>query len=57
MRLATAENLATVLILPERANVSLQRLMTLGYGLFGARDYISSQNLAVHAGAYDAGDF
>ncbi|WP_346219323.1 LysR family transcriptional regulator [Fulvimarina sp. MAC3] len=45
VRLATAENLATVLIVPARGHVSLQRLGTLGYGLYAAQGYVQE-----HAG-------
>ncbi len=45
------------MVKPERGNVMLQRLGTLGYGLYGAPGYITARSEAMDASAFDADDF
>lgn len=50
-------DLALRMVKPERGNVTLQRLGTLGYGLYGARGYVAARSVATDAGSYDADAF
>lgn len=50
-------DIALRMVKPERGNVSLQRLGTLGYGLYGTPDIIAARTLATDAGGFDADDF
>ncbi|WP_235216162.1 substrate-binding domain-containing protein [Ruegeria halocynthiae] len=50
-------DIALRMVKPDRGNVSLQRLGTLGFGLYGAPDYVSAQHLALDANAYDNANF
>lgn len=50
-------DLALRMVKPERGNVTLQRLGTLGYGLYGAHGYIAARSIATDAGSYDADAF
>jgi DNA-binding transcriptional LysR family regulator len=50
-------DIALRMVKPDRGNVSLQRLGTLGYGLYGAPRYISARSSATDASAFDADDF
>ena len=50
-------DIALRMVKPDRGNVSLQKLGTLGFGLYGATDYVSTQHLAQDANAYDSASF
>ncbi len=50
-------DIALRMVKPDRGNVSLQRLGTLGYGLYGAPRYVSARSLGTDASAFDADDF
>lgn len=50
-------DIALRMVRPDRGNVSLQRLGTMGYGLYGAPEYISARSSATDASAFDADDF
>lgn len=50
-------DIALRMVKPDRGNVSLQRLGTLGYGLYGAPRYISARSSVTDASAFDADDF
>lgn len=50
-------DIALRMVKPDRGNVSLQRLGTLGYGLYGARCYIAARSSAMDSNAFDADDF
>ncbi|MDF1671366.1 MAG: LysR family transcriptional regulator [Roseovarius sp.] len=50
-------DIALRMVKPERGNVSLQRLGTLGYGLYAAPDYVATQRTIADANAFDADDF
>lgn len=50
-------DIALRLVKPNRGNVSLQRLGTLGFGLYGAPEYVSAQHLDPDANAFDGADF
>lgn len=50
-------DIALRMVKPERGNVSLQRLGTLGFGLYGARGYIAARQPGVDANDFDADDF
>ncbi|MGZ2259582.1 LysR family transcriptional regulator [Roseobacter sp. A03A-229] len=47
-------DIALRLVKPERGNVSLQRLGTLGFGLYGAPDYVAARG---NAATFDTDDF
>ncbi len=49
-------DIALRMVRPERGNVSLQRLGTLGYGLYGAPDYVATRLRYADVGAFDADD-
>lgn len=50
-------DIALRMVKPERGNVTLQRLGTLGYGLYGAPNYISERKQEKDASAFDDDDF
>ncbi|MEJ6396054.1 LysR family transcriptional regulator [Gymnodinialimonas sp. 2305UL16-5] len=50
-------DIALRMVKPERGNVTLQRLGTLGYGLYGAPSYIAARKQAMDANAFDDDDF
>jgi DNA-binding transcriptional LysR family regulator len=50
-------DIALRMVKPERGNVTLQRLGTLGYGLYGAPGYVVARSEAMDASAFDADDF
>jgi len=50
-------DIALRMVKPDRGNVSLQRLGTLGYGLYGATGYMSRRGSAPDASAFGADDF
>lgn len=50
-------DIALRMVKPERGNVSLRRVGTLGYGLYGAPGYVAARRPAGDAGAFDADDF
>ncbi|WP_299986130.1 LysR family transcriptional regulator [uncultured Ruegeria sp.] len=50
-------DIALRMVKPERGNVTLQRLGTLGYGLYGAPGYVAARREAMGARAFDADDF
>ena len=50
-------DIALRMVKPERGNVSLQRLGTLGYGLYGAPDYLVARSKITDASDFDAVDF
>lgn len=50
-------DIALRMVKPERGNVSLQRLGTLGFGLYGAPDYIAARSPMTDASAFDTDDF
>jgi len=50
-------DIALRMVKPERGNVTLQRLGTLGYGLYGAPGYVAARSEAMDASAFDADDF
>ncbi|MEP1944161.1 MAG: LysR family transcriptional regulator, partial [Sulfitobacter sp.] len=50
-------DIALRMVKPERGNVSLQRLGTLGYGLYAAPDYVATRHQAKDASAFDSDDF
>ena len=49
-------DIALRMVKPDRGNVSLQRLGTLGYGLYGASRYISTRRSTADANTFDADD-
>lgn len=49
-------DIALRMVKPERGNVSLQRLGTMGYGLYGAPDYVTQRRTATDVSALDADD-
>lgn len=49
-------DIALRMVKPERGNVTLQRLGTLGYGLYGAPGYMTARSSGEDAGAFDADD-
>lgn len=50
-------DIALRMVKPDRGNVTLQRLGTLGYGLYGAPGYVAARSQTMDASAFDAGDF
>jgi len=50
-------DIALRMVKPERGNVTLQRLGTLGYGLYGAPGYVAARSGSMDASAFDADDF
>lgn len=50
-------DIALRMVKPERGNVTLQRLGTLSYGLYGAPGYVAARSQAMDASAFDADDF
>lgn len=50
-------DLALRMIKPERGNVSLRRLGTLGYGLYASPDHAAQREVLPDSGAYDADSF
>nr|WP_303626460.1 LysR family transcriptional regulator [Roseovarius sp. M141] len=50
-------DIALRMVKPERGNVSLQRLGTLGFGLYGAPGYIAGRGQAADTGNFDSDDF
>lgn len=50
-------DLAIRLVKPERGNVSLRRLGTLGYGLYASAEYVSQRKATSDPGDYDKDDF
>lgn len=50
-------DIALRMVKPDRGNVSLQRLGTLGFGLYGAPDYVATRRPAPDAGAFDTDNF
>lgn len=50
-------DIALRMVKPDRGNVTLQRLGSLGYGLYGAPNYISARKQVNDAGAFDDDDF
>lgn len=46
-------DIALRMVKPDRGNVSLQRLGTLGFGLYGSTEYVSARNTASNANAFD----
>ncbi|ACB94841.1 LysR family transcriptional regulator [Beijerinckia indica] len=50
-------DLALRMVKPERGNVTLQRLGTLGYGLYGSRDYVIQRRTVSDLSSYDTDAF
>ena len=50
-------DLALRLVKPERGNVTLQRVGTMGYGLYGSPKYLAQRKTAPDLGNYDADAF
>lgn len=50
-------DLALRMVKPERGNVTLRRLGTLGYGLYASPDYSAQRKAKSDAGGYDTEDF
>lgn len=50
-------DIALRMVKPDRGNVSLQRLGTLGYGLYGAPGYVSARSPAADGRTFDTDDF
>lgn len=50
-------DIALRMVKPDRGNVLLQRLGTLGYGLYGASRYISTRSSTADDSNFDADDF
>ncbi len=50
-------DIALRMVKPERGNVSLQRLGTLGYGLYAAPAYVAGRSTSLDASAFDADAF
>ncbi|MFK7764743.1 MAG: LysR family transcriptional regulator [Roseobacter sp.] len=50
-------DIALRLVKPDRGNVSLQRLGTLGFGLYGAPDYIAARDSNSDQSTFDADEF
>lgn len=50
-------DLALRMVKPERGNVTLRRLGTLGYGLYASPDYSAQRKANPDAGGYDAENF
>lgn len=46
-------DLAIRMVKPERGHVTLRRLGTLGYGLYGSADYVAQRKPSFDAGSYD----
>ncbi len=49
-------DIALRMVKPDRGNVSLQRLGTLGFGLYGSVEYVSARDTASDASAFDTDD-
>ncbi|WP_120632552.1 LysR family transcriptional regulator [Ruegeria sp. EL01] len=50
-------DIALRMVKPDRGNVSLQRLGSLGFGLYGTAEYVSARGTASDDGAFDTDDF
>ena len=50
-------DLAIRMVKPERGHVTLRRLGTLGYGLYGSFDYVAQRKPSSDAGGYDSDAF
>ncbi|MFD3191996.1 LysR family transcriptional regulator [Sedimentitalea sp. HM32M-2] len=50
-------DIALRMVKPDRGNFSIQRLGTLGFGLYGSPEYVSARHLDPDANAFDAADF
>lgn len=50
-------DLAVRMVKPERGNVSLRRLGTLGYGLYGSQRYMNQREVNADSGNYDSDSF
>lgn len=50
-------DLAVRMVKPERGNVSLRRLATLGYGLYCHPDYAAARSVGIDSGNYDNDHF
>lgn len=50
-------DIALRMVKPNRGNVSLQRLGTLGFGLYGSSEYVAVRHLDPDANAIDTADF
>ncbi len=50
-------DIALRMVKPDRGNVSLQRLGVLGYGLYGARDYVGGRVDRADAAAFEGDSF
>ena len=50
-------DIALRMVKPERGNVMLQRLGTLGFGLYGAPEYVSARGNAPDSGTFDDDTF
>lgn len=46
-------DLALRMVKPERGNVTIRRLGTLGYGLYAAPSYVATRSVDTHQGAYE----
>ncbi|QUS36344.1 LysR family transcriptional regulator [Falsirhodobacter algicola] len=46
-------DLAVRMVKPERGNVTIKRLGTLGYGLYAAPSYVETRSVDTHGGAYE----
>ena len=50
-------DIALRMVKPDRGNVSLQRLGTLGYGLYGAPGYLTARDPGTDTSTFDTDDF
>lgn len=50
-------DIALRMVKPDRGNVSLQRLGSLGFGLYGSAEYVSARDAESDANAFDHDDF
>ncbi|MBO9356058.1 LysR family transcriptional regulator [Bordetella petrii] len=50
-------DLAVRMVKPEAGNVTIKRLGTFGFGLYGARGYVEARRAGIDAAAFDEDDF